>query len=372
MDIQIRTPSNSEDLKQFIRFDWEVYKNNPCWVPPILQDAEKFLTGKGRFFDHCGHRLFVAKENGKIVAKVAAFYDRNLVGHWNKNIGCLGYFEALPGHPDAVKALLKAAETFLLEQGAAIVWAPINGNIANPAGMLMNAFNRRPFFLMNYNPDYYHAYFKMNGYGTAHELLAFICDLLSSKLQRKVRYLTRRVVHTDISIEKFDRTQFKRDCFEVARIYANTFKRHWGYTPQTEEEVFEILEPMKMAIDPDLIWFAKFKGEVIGFFLTIPDYAPVLQELQGDLGLLNAFRFMRLKRKITEVRGIAIGVKEDWRGKGVGPLMIAAAYNAMIRKGFISMEYSWVHQTNQASQRLAKKFEGVEYKRYCIYGKNLA
>lgn len=362
---------DSRGIESFARFAREVYRNNPLWIPPIYSEEKQFLAGKGLFFKHCRYRLFVAKEGPRIVARVGAYFDDNLARHWKQRIGLLGFFEALPDCPGPVQGLFEEAEKFLIQQGAEVIWAPFNGGIANSVGFLANAYNRPPVFLMAYNPPYYHQYLRKLGFSPIQELLAFTTDLLDPRLQRKVTYVLRRARASEVRIRSFDRRRFQAESFLLGRLYAETFKKHWGYGPQSEEEFFEIVKPFRLALDPDFILFAEHKGLPIGFVLSVPDYNPVIRELDGNLEFLNALSFLRLKQRIREARLIAIGVISEWRGKGVAPLLVASAYHAMIRKSYSTCEYSWVFRENESSQNVAKKFQGDPYKIYYVYGKEL-
>lgn len=371
MDLIIECISSDQDIEKFIRFGWDVYKNNPFWVPPNVSETKNFLAGKGRFFDHCKHQLFVAKEKGNIVATVAAFYDQKLADHWKKKIGMIGFFEALPEKFDVVQALFLQAELFLRKLGVEVIQAPINGSIANPAGLLMNAFNQMPVFLMTYNPSYYRQYFSRLGYKPIKELIAYTMDLLDDRLKRKINYVLRRAQSSEVKIRKFDRTRFREDSNALAAIYSETFKDHWGYVPSSEEEMFEMLSPFKLVLDNDLVLFAEHEGKIIGFTLCVPDYNPIFKKLSGNFEFLNAFSFLYLSKKIREGRLIAIGVIPDWRGKNVAPLLIASAYDAMVRKGYTKCEYSWVFRENASSRNVATKFYSDDYRSYCVYEKKV-
>jgi hypothetical protein len=149
----VQSVESAREIEDFIRFRWQVYRDHPVWVPPIVADAKRFLAGKGLFFRHCRSRLFTAREDGKIVATLAVFYDRHLVDHAAIRAGWIGFFEALPGKAEAVNRLFTEAEAALREFGAEVVWGPMNGGIANEAGLLANAYNQPPVFLMGYNPS---------------------------------------------------------------------------------------------------------------------------------------------------------------------------------------------------------------------------
>lgn len=372
MSLKIEYVSGERDVERFIRFAWDVYRDNQFWVPPNVSETKAFLAGKGRFFDHCKHQLFMVTDEGKIIATIAAFYDKNLVDHWGKRIGQLGYFEALPGRLEEVRALFAQAELFLKSQGAQIIRAPVNGSISNPAGLLVNAFNQMPVFLMPYNPSYYRQYFSRLGYKPAKELIAYTMDLLDHRLERKINFVLRHAEKSQVKIRTFDRHRFREESNLFAHTYSETFKEHWGYAPQSEEEVYEMISPFKVALVPDFILFAEHEGKCVGFTLCVPDYNPIFKKLNGNFEFLNAFSFLYLARKIHEARLIAIGVVPEWRGKGVAPLLVAAAYDAMIEKGYTKCEYSWVFRENESSRNVAAKFHSNDYREYLVFEKSLS
>ena len=372
MSLQVERVRNEREIEQFIRFGWEVYQGNPLWVPPNVSETRNFLAGKGLFFEHCRHALFVAKENSKIVATAAAFYDNNLVAHWDKKVGLIGYFEALPDKFEAVQALFAKLESYLKSEGAEIIRTPVNGSIANPAGLLLNSFNETPVFLMMYNPSYYRQYFRRLSYEPIKDLLAFTVDLLDGRLRRKSQFILKRAQNSEVRTRPFDRKRFEEESDLLARIYSETFKAHWGYAPQSEEEFYEILSPFKLALESDFIQFAEHEGKVVGFALGVPDYNPTFRRLNGNFDFLNVMSFLYLKRKIREGRLIAIGVVPEWRGKRIAPLLLASVFNAMMERGYIKCEYSWVFRENVSSQNVVRKFYSSDYKHYCVFEKKIA
>lgn len=363
--------NKEQDIERFIRFPWQVYKRYPTWVPPMIRATKQFLCGKSKFFTHCEHRLFMALENSKIVATAAAFYDRNLIEYYGEQVGLIGYFEALPDSDTIVSRLLRNVEEYLIEKEAYSVWIPFNGNIIYGLGLASDAYDEYPLFLMPYNPPYYHHYFLRNGYKRFKELVAYTIDLVDIKLQRKIAYIKHRASNSPVEIVPIDVKNFKKEIFRFAEIYNKTFKNHWGYVPQSDEELYEMLEPFRIALEKDFVLFAEYKGTTIGFVLCVPNYNYVIKNLNGNVDILRAFNFLRLKKKIRKARLIAVGVSEEYRGQNIAPLLIANAFDAMIRKGYITVEYSWVLAENIASHKAVGKFYGRPYKRYSVYKKVL-
>ena len=72
MAITIKKVSTKKELKQFIRFNYELYKSNPYSVPDLYDDMLKtFNKKKNAAFEFCEADYFLAYKNNKIVGRVA-------------------------------------------------------------------------------------------------------------------------------------------------------------------------------------------------------------------------------------------------------------------------------------------------------------
>ena len=63
---------NKKEVKAFIRFNYELYKENPYSVPDLLEDMyETYDPKRNDAFTFCEADLFLALRDGKIVGRVA-------------------------------------------------------------------------------------------------------------------------------------------------------------------------------------------------------------------------------------------------------------------------------------------------------------
>lgn len=365
--IEVKEVKNDGQLKDFIAFAWQVYKDSPAWVPPLVQSSHNWLSGKSLFFNHCRHKLFLVFKQGQVVARAAVFADRDYIAYSQKKIGFLGYFEALEDQFPAVEALFNRAESYLLSQGISAVLAPFNGNMSREIGLLTKGYDTYPLFLMPYNPAYYRDYFLKNNYREDKKLIAYKVDLSQEKIAWQIKHLLQKQDKSGLNIRPLDLKNFKQDVFNLAEIYNQTFSGHWGYVPQAKEEFYESFQLFRWALEKDFILFAEIKNEIAGFVLCVPDYNSIIKRLDGKLTKLNVFDFFRLKKKIEKGRLIAVGVSQKYRGRKVAPYLIAQAFEAMIKKKYRFVEYSWVLCENISSQNTAAKFYGTPYKQYTVY-----
>ena len=76
-DLVISPVSGKTDLKAFVDFAWEVYGQDPNWVPPLKNEVLGMLTpGKNPFFGHAEAQYFLARRDGRITGRISAHIDR--------------------------------------------------------------------------------------------------------------------------------------------------------------------------------------------------------------------------------------------------------------------------------------------------------
>ncbi|MEQ9008757.1 MAG: hypothetical protein RLP12_12780, partial [Ekhidna sp.] len=68
MTIEIKEVNSKKELKRFIKFPFELYKDNPYYVTPLIEfEMSTLLKEKNPAFDHAEAQYWVAEKDGKIV-----------------------------------------------------------------------------------------------------------------------------------------------------------------------------------------------------------------------------------------------------------------------------------------------------------------
>ena len=107
--VTIRPVVAKADRKAFIDFAWEVYKDDPHWVPPLKDEVHGLITaGKNPWFEHAKAQLWLAERGGTVVGRISAQVDELVQKHMGQGIGNWGMFEALDA--EAATALIAAGE----------------------------------------------------------------------------------------------------------------------------------------------------------------------------------------------------------------------------------------------------------------------
>ena len=173
MSIEIKTVQTKKDLRAFIKLPWEIYKNDPNWVPPLILDMKKILNRKKNpFFTHSDAELFLAQKNGKVVGRIAAILNNNHNKTHNEKTGFFGFFESL-NEPEAAKKLLDSAESWVKEKGMSSLRGPANFSTNDTCGFLSEGFDSSPVIMMTYNPKYYLRFMKESDLDKVKEFYAY-------------------------------------------------------------------------------------------------------------------------------------------------------------------------------------------------------
>ena len=75
--VSIRPVRSRRDLKRFVRVPFDLHRDHPQWVPPLILDRMQFLNRKKNpFFEHAEAEYFLAERDGVPVGRITAQFDR--------------------------------------------------------------------------------------------------------------------------------------------------------------------------------------------------------------------------------------------------------------------------------------------------------
>jgi len=148
-DLNIIPAKKISDLKEFIKFPWQVYRDDPHWVPPLITERKEFLDReKNPFFKHAEVEFFLAKKNGKTVGRIAGIVNYNHIEFHQEKAGFLGFFECIKDY-DVAQALLDAVREWLKAKGMEIMRGPANFSSNEEWGLLLEGFGSPPAIMMS-------------------------------------------------------------------------------------------------------------------------------------------------------------------------------------------------------------------------------
>ena len=135
MTITIKKVTTKKELKQFIRFNYELYKNNHYSVPDLLDDMlNTFSPEKNAAFEFCEADYFLAFRGDEIVGRVAAVINRRANETWNKKEVRFGWIDFID-EEEVSSALLNAVEEWGKARGMEEMVGPMGVTAMDAEGI---------------------------------------------------------------------------------------------------------------------------------------------------------------------------------------------------------------------------------------------
>jgi hypothetical protein len=371
--VQILPVTTPEQRLQFLDVPSRVYRDDPHWVAPLRSDVAKKFEPSNPFFQYGRLQQFIALRDGMGIGRIVAAVNDRLVEKEQHSIGLFGFFECVEDF-GVFAALMTAAGAWLKSQGMTTVRGPIDLSTHNNCLFLADGFDSPPMVMMPYNPAYYIEFMERLGWQKAKDAYAYDFPLdraLPPEYEKGYKIalkagITFRPIHTKGAL-------FEQDCISLYNLFTKAFEYNWSATPRTQAEFLEEAKALQSLVDPDVFPVAEYNGEMVGFWMSLPDYNIALKRVNGKLNLPGILKFLWYKRQINQGRVIAIASLPEFRRKMVplGLIYLGMRGGQLKGKPYKRAELSWVYEDNSPSRKLIESAGGKIYKTYRMYEKAL-
>lgn len=359
-----------KQLNSFIMLPFELYKNEPNWVPPLIMDQKNFFNPKKNpYYEHSEVKLFLALRDGKVVGRISAQTNTQHNKEHNENIGFFGFFECIDDQETA-NALFDAAYEWNRYRGFTSMRGPLNFSVNQECGLLVDGFDTPPMVMMLHNHRYYQKLYENWGLTKTMDLYAYLSERreMPERIEKMVDILTKRYKVQIRSLSR-NKKQMKKDIETVFEIYTKAWEYNWGNVPMTKAEFDHIVKELLPIADPDLVFFAEIEGKHAGFSLALPNYNEVLKVMNGRVNPITLLKAMRAKKRISSARVITMGIIKEFQGRGIDSIFHYHSYKNGLPKGYFKGEFSWVLESNLPMMHVAEKLDAKIYKTYRLYDK---
>lgn len=365
--IEIAAVQDKKALNEFVELPYEIYRGDRYWVPP-LRIAVKELLDKAKhpYYLNAETELFLARQNGRVVGRIAAIHDRAYNRTHGENAGFFGFYESIDDQAVA-KALLSAARQWVSGKGAGFLRGPVNPSVNYECGMLVDCFDRSPMVMMTYNPRYYPVLMEQAGLHKAKDLLAYLSDANTIEMRKIERVAKSALAKNRVTVRRIDMKNFQSEVEKVWEVYNKAWQHNWGFVPMSREEFFAMGKEMKQILKPSLVLLGEVKGKVVGFALAVPDINQALKPAGGKLLPTGLLKILYYQRLIKSVRVLALGVEEEYVSSGVAAAFYATLVHNARQLGYGETEMSWILEDNVLMNRSLEAMGAKRYKTYRIY-----
>jgi ribosomal protein S18 acetylase RimI-like enzyme len=360
---------NKKDLKSFVSVPWDIYGNEPNWVPPLRISVEELFAKKHPFHQAASVQGFLAVRNGKAIGRILAVDNEAYKKFHEEQVGFFGFYECI-NDQEVSDALFDKVHTWLKERGLTKVVGPVSPSTNYECGLLVDGFETDPYIMMTHNPKFYPELIEKKGYEKAKDLLAFNIDLSFEMPRAMVRVSDRVEKSNRITYRAVEKSNWDRDVNLLLEIYNSAWEKNWGFVPMSEDEFREIANGMKMIVDENIAYIAFVGDDPAGFIIALPDYHQVFKKIpNGKLLPTGIFKLLFGKKNITRYRVLTLGLKPKYRQLGLASLLIKKTHE--MSGAYKEAEMSWVLEDNTNMIKPIERIGGAVHKTYRIYQQDL-
>ncbi len=371
-DVAVEPARTPRDRDAFVKFQWEIYADDPHWVAPLYMERRDFIDpARHPFFQHGHVELFLARRYGQVVGRIAAIEDPRYNEFHGTKVGHFGLFECIDDQ-EVAQALFDAAAAWLKARGLVEMDGPIDYSSNYQLGLLVEGYDQDPFVMMPYNPRWYEQLIERAGFRKVKDLWGFGLDVMGRDPDPKFARVADKIREKHgIVVRPADLKHFDEEVARIKRVYNAAWEKNWGFVPFTDAEFDHLAKDMKAIVKPDLILLAEVAGEPVGFAMTLPDANQVLKHLGGRLFPTGLFKALYYGNKIDRARLVTLGIVEGYRKRGLDAILTLETLRAGRRNGVRQGEISWTLEDNHLINRAIESFGGVRNKVYRVYGRPL-
>jgi hypothetical protein len=372
---------NKKDRETFLHLPWKLgMKDDPNWVPPLLDDYRRLLDpAKSPFLKHGELQCFLAEDEGVAVGRICAQIDFDFDKQWPSETG-VAFFGFLDSKDDprVARALFEKAEEWARGKGRTRLRGPFTLDSKGETGVLVDGFDTPPRIGMPHNKPYVGPLIESAGYAKAKDFYAFWYT--SGEIDERTRRIAERTLALpNVKVRPMDLSQFRREVDIVRDIYNSAWSQNWGFTPFTSAELEIIAREYKMFVDPEIALVAEVDGKPAAMCFAIPDVNELVKDFDGELtkNPLNLAKLLyRLKfKRPKHARLILLGVKEEYRASHKYGTLAAVLYVEVARRGakrgYVGGELGWTLEDNHLINRGIERMGARKYKTYRVYEKSL-
>lgn len=373
MSVEIVEVASEKDLGRFIRFPFGLYKDNKCWVPPLMFDERNTLrSDKNPAFDFCDAKYWLAYSEGRVVGRIAGIINRTFIETWTRRYARFGWIDFVDD-AEVSGALLRAMEAWAAANGMEAVHGPLGFTDMDREGMLVEGFGELGTMATAYNYPYYPVHLERQGYTKDVDWVEFevrVPDSIPGGAEKVARrILERRKLRLLDAKKPKDILPHAHAIFDVVN---RAYSKIYGFVPLTERQIEFYTKQYFPSIVPDYVKILLDEHDrPAGFVIGMPSLSRALQKARGRLFPFGVFHLLGALRRPRQIDLLIGAIRPDLQGSGADALLITELAATLIRKRIVLAETNPELEDNLLVQGHWRHFESRQHKRRRCYIKHL-
>lgn len=377
MSVEIKKVTTKSDLKHFIRFNYEFYKNNPYSVPDLYDDmVNTFSPKKNAAFEFCEADYFLALRDGNIVGRVAAIINKRANETWKKQTVRFGWIDFIDDM-EVSTALINTVKAWGKERGMTEIEGPLGFTDMDAEGMLVEGFDQLSTMATIYNYPYYPVHMEKLGLVKSSdwvEMKIYVPDQIPEKHLRISRIISQKY---NLHVRKIKSKKEIREtgiAHEIFRLINESYAPLFGFSKMSERQIDQYVNMYVPVLDLRMVSIVENEqDEIVAVGISMASLSRALQKAKGKLlpfGWFYLLKALFLKRpKVLDL--LLVAVRPDYQGKGVNALLFTDLIPVYKQLGFEYAESNPELELNDKVQNQWQYFKTEQHKRRRCFKGNI-
>ncbi|MDL2322796.1 hypothetical protein LJC52_02305 [Bacteroidales bacterium OttesenSCG-928-A17] len=375
MAVQIKEVKDKSTLKKFVKFNIQLYKDNPYHVPGLIGDEMMTLDrDRNPAFEFCESIYFLAYRDDKIVGRIAGIINPRANEAWNHKYARFSFVDFIDDE-EVSKALFDAVEKWALEKGMNGIQGPLGFTDMDHEGLLVEGFDKLGTMATSYSYPYYQKHIENLGFEKEQDWNEFrikVPQEAPEKIRRISDIITQK---TSLRIKKFKKTkEIWPYAYKIFRLWNDAFRPLYGCSELSDKQIEYYVKMYIPMLRLELISVVVNEEDdsVVGIAITLPSLSKAMKKAKGSLfpfgwiHLLNA-----LYGKNDTVDLYIMGVAPEYQNKGVNAMLFYDIITTCSKIGYKEAESNPELELNHKMQSQWKDFDAVKHKTRRAYLKQL-
>jgi GNAT superfamily N-acetyltransferase len=371
--MHIREVNTTHELKQFISFQYSLYRDNQYWVPPPYTDEVNSLRkDKNPAFDFCDAKYWVAEKDGKIVGRIAGIINKRYNEKWNAKTARFGWFDSIDD-AEISSALLDTVEQWAKGNGMTSLHGPLGFTDMDGEGVLVEGYEEISTLGALYNYPYYPAHIENAGFVKDADWIEYevkMPDVVNEEIRRIAYIALKRNNLKVLRIKKAK--ELLPYGKEIFRLLNEAYKDLYGFVELSDKQIDLYIKQYFGFILPEYVPIVLDRHDaVVAFGITMPSMSRAFQKNRGRLFPIGFIHVLSALKHNTKADLYLTAVRPDLQNKGVNAILMHEVDKTFIKNHIEKVETNRELETNSKVQAQWKFFEKRQHKRRRCYKKEL-
>ena len=368
MSYHVKIINDEKGMHDFLDLPYRIYKNDPCWVPPLRSELARTLNDKKNpYFDGVDLQKFVCYDENGPVARVVSVINPK---HWKRSgqkTAFFGFYESVEDEK-ASSLLLEKISEYCRSKGAESLEGPFNPNHYSELGMLVKNFER-PAFFEPYNPEYYPLFIKNVGFNAVYSIHTRVNRETNDFLSQRHRNYKSPSESNGFTVRHFNLFDMKAELERIREVFNDAFSENWHFLPLSRQEYLFSAKSLFAVTNPGLIQIVEHYGRPVAVLQCVLNVNPLLQPLKGKIRITDIGSLLVQRKAIREIVVYAVGIKKAYQKSRAFILLTDAMLK--IARLYPVVYSTWISDDNIQAVRSTEIIGMKPYKWFEVYGKEL-